>query len=69
VVRASPGRRTGGPEGCDLIVTVKLLAYAVAQRQFIVPEQLVENSDVVGHQRGLIAIMGSGDLCQKPREC
>src|SRR5260370_4141701 len=45
-----------GAEGRDLVVAVKLLADAVAQRVRAVPEQLVEGGDVVGVERTLVAI-------------
>src|SRR4030095_14572737 len=51
-----------GAEGGDLVVAVKLLADAVAQGVRALPEQLVEDFDVVAVQGLLVTLEGGGDL-------
>ena len=55
-------RRARRAETGDRRVAVQVLRGAVAQRQRVVPEQLVENGDVVADERGLVALERSRDF-------
>ena len=59
---------TAGTEGGDLVITVELLADAVAQGVRAVPEQLVERRDVVAVERFFVAVEGSRHLGHDRRD-